>query len=340
MAAANATGSLMQLALPAGVEFDDLTTWTWPLLVGWAVGIIVSFELLNVVCNALPLAVCSTLECIPVRGKHLDTFETIDYLYSGFNKLYLPVFVYQYAQFAWQVRSAQRRHVLLRRSRQLFALYQCTVSASHRTQLLSASLSVGAHCLQGCLYPTCVAQQSPRVLWRVDELGLLNTVGSVLAFFVVYDLFYSWFHRILHHKLLYRHIHKHHHRQMAPSRGTQDAINEHPIEYLVGEYLHLLAVYLATRLWPVHVAAVGLFITAAAVLASFNHERYAIADPLGLYDARYHDQHHVQPRCNYGSYIMLWDHVFGTFVPSPPLSSSKDGAGAASQQARCGQKAA
>eukprot|EP01051_Picozoa_sp_SAG22_P002699 SAG22_NODE_122_length_18920_cov_23.494076_29_plen_74_part_00 len=66
-----------------------------------------------------------------------------------------------------------------------------------------------------------------------------------------------------------------------------------------------------------------LFIASAATLASFNHERFAINIPLGIYDARYHDQHHAQPRCNYGSYIMLWDRVFGTFVESPQVLSAR-----------------
>ena len=39
------------------------------------------------------------------RGKHLDAFEKVDYLYTAFNKLYLPVFSYHYARFAWQVRT-------------------------------------------------------------------------------------------------------------------------------------------------------------------------------------------------------------------------------------------
>jgi sterol desaturase/sphingolipid hydroxylase (fatty acid hydroxylase superfamily) len=41
-----------------------------------------------------------------------------------------------------------------------------------------------------------------------------------------------------------RFIHKHHHRQKAPSRGTADAINVHPFEFVCGEYNHLLAIYL------------------------------------------------------------------------------------------------
>ena len=32
---------------------------------------------------------------------------------------------------------------------------------------------------------------------------------------------------------------------------------------------------------------------------------------------RNHDVHHWFPESNYGQYLMLWDHVFGSFKPYP-----------------------
>jgi sterol desaturase/sphingolipid hydroxylase (fatty acid hydroxylase superfamily) len=113
---------------------------------------------------------------------------------------------------------------------------------------------------------------------------------------------------------VYRLVHKHHHRQHAPSRGNTDAVNVHPFEFVVGEYIHLLAVLLVgTALGGLHLAAVLAFIVAGGVAASLNHTRLGVTLPLGLYDVRAHDVHHRLPKSNYGQYTMAWDHIFGTF---------------------------
>lgn len=75
---------------------------------------------------------------------------------------------------------------------------------------------------------------------------------------------------------------QHHHRQKAPSRGNLDAINVHPFEFAVGEYLHLLPIYLV----PCHAYAVVFFVLAGGVLASLNHTRLDISLPLGIYSVK------------------------------------------------------
>ena len=71
-----------------------------------------------------------------------------------------------------------------------------------------------------------VVYRLPSVEWRFDRqhLSLLNTLGSLLAFYVVYDFFYTIFHKVLHFPSLYRFVHKHHHKQKAPSRGNVSTI--------------------------------------------------------------------------------------------------------------------
>jgi len=118
---------------------------------------------------------------------------------------------------------------------------------------------------------------------------------------------------------VYKHVHKHHHRQLAPSRGNTDAINVHPFEFLVGEYLHLLAVLLtgaglrAAGLGGVHVGACLAFIVAGGVAASLNHTRLDVRLPLGLFQVRSHDVHHRLPKANFGQYTQLWDVLLGTY---------------------------
>lgn len=94
---------------------------------------------------------------------------------------------------------------------------------------------------------------SPYVSWRLEEVGLLNTIGAMIAMFIIYDFFYSIYHRTLHIRGIYKYIHKHHHRQNVPSRGNVDAINVHPIEFVMGEYNHLLVMYIVSRFIQIHV---------------------------------------------------------------------------------------
>ncbi|KAG5497530.1 hypothetical protein JKF63_03794 [Porcisia hertigi] len=133
--------------------------------------------------------------------------------------------------------------------------------------------------------------------------------------FILYDFFYTLFHWALHWPPIYPLIHKHHHRQVSPFRGNSDAINDNPIEYISGEYLHLLVLYLLTRMTPVgqvHAITTILFIFLGGTLASLNHTRIDLRIPY-IFNVRAHDFHHRQPRVNFGQYIMFWDWVFGTF---------------------------
>jgi sterol desaturase/sphingolipid hydroxylase (fatty acid hydroxylase superfamily) len=114
---------------------------------------------------------------------------------------------------------------------------------------------------------------------------------------------------------VYRLVHKHHHRQHAPSRGNTDAINVHPFEFVVGEYVHLLSLYLTGRaLGSLHGAAALVFIVLGGVAASLNHTRLDVRLGGGaVYDVRAHDVHHRLPKSNYGQYTMVWDRLMGTY---------------------------
>lgn len=149
------------------------------------------------------------------------------------------------------------------------------------------------------------------------------------ALFIMYDFFYTLFHWALHWPPIYPLIHKHHHRQMSPFRGNSDAINDNPIEYVSGEYLHLFALFLLTRIAPprqVHALTAIVFIFIGGTLASLNHTRVDFGIPY-VFNVNYHDYHHRQPKVNFGQYIMFWDWVFGTFqaegLPSERAAATK-----------------
>lgn len=120
-----------------------------------------------------------------------------------------------------------------------------------------------------------------RVDWDYRQLGFANGIGAFIALYVVYDFFYTVFHRALHLRGLYKYIHKHHHRQKAPTRGNADAVNTHPLEFLCGEYNHLIAIHLVSKfVVPVHVISAGAFIVVGGVLASLNHTRFDVRIPI------------------------------------------------------------
>eukprot|EP00591_Stephanopyxis_turris_P015167 CAMPEP_0195539672 /NCGR_PEP_ID=MMETSP0794_2-20130614/50177_1 /TAXON_ID=515487 /ORGANISM="Stephanopyxis turris, Strain CCMP 815" /LENGTH=188 /DNA_ID=CAMNT_0040673713 /DNA_START=639 /DNA_END=1205 /DNA_ORIENTATION=+ len=151
---------------------------------------------------------------------------------------------------------------------------------------------------------------------------MMNVIAPLPLIFIVYDFFYTVLHWALHLKAIYAYIHKHHHHQKAPSRANIDAINVHPLEFFLGEYNHLFAVYLITHIFhiQVHILTIGLFLAIGGALAGLNHTRFDVVlrfPILGftIFDSKVHDVHHRIPQSNYGQYIMLWDVIFGSFRP-------------------------
>lgn len=172
-----------------------------------------------------------------------------------------------------------------------------------------------------------VTWRSNTVHWKLEELTVFNTVGSLIAFYIIYDLFYTLFHRALHLRSIYKYIHKHHHRQIVPFRGNLDVVvNVHPFEFRVGEYIHLACIVLV----PCHIASVFAFIVFSGIMTSLNHTRIDARLYIGTYVAFIKCDstiywHHRIPTVNYGQYTMLWDQIFGSFQPySKADNKSKD----------------
>lgn len=158
----------------------------------------------------------------------------------------------------------------------------------------------------------------PTAHWSLSALTFKNTILPLPAIFIIYDFFYTILHWALHIQSVYGYIHKHHHRQKAPSRGNVDAVNVHPVEFFLGEYNHLLAVYIFTHVLgcQLHIFGMILFLVVGGTLTGLNHSRFDSNIMLfgkSLYDSKWHDVHHRIPQSNYGQYINFWDLIFGTF---------------------------
>lgn len=158
--------------------------------------------------------------------------------------------------------------------------------------------------------------------WAAAVRNTLAQLAIFAVFFpvviVFYDLFYCLFHRVLHFEWLYPYIHKHHHLQYTPWRGNVDAINTHPIEYIIGEYDHLWSLYWVAKFtnkafgYQPHAIFALLYIVIAGLLSTLNHTRVDVRIPY-LYNVWWHDLHHRVPPTNYGQYTMLWDWIFGWY---------------------------
>lgn len=156
------------------------------------------------------------------------------------------------------------------------------------------------------------AASTDKISWAVDGATIWNTVVTCLLQLGVYDMVYCPFHRALHLPAIYPYIHKHHHRQLAPTRGTIDGINTHPIEFTCGIYLHIFALFIV----PCHAYGAALFLLVTSLMASLNHTRWAVKIP-GVFDVRDHDMHHQIFKCNYAQYVPWWDLLMGTHRTKP-----------------------
>lgn len=172
---------------------------------------------------------------------------------------------------------------------------------------------------------------SENVLWQLHEASVFNTCLVLPLFFIVYDFFYAPFHRALHHRSVYAYVHKHHHRQVVPTRGNTDAINVHPFEFIMGEYNHVLTIFLVSRyVVRIHAISCVLFLLVGGMLATLNHTRLDCSflrvpfTNIPIFAVRAHDTHHAIPNTNYGQYIMLWDYAMGTFKLHPQDPGSRE----------------
>lgn len=149
------------------------------------------------------------------------------------------------------------------------------------------------------------------IYWNLNEMTILNTIVALPLLFLVYDLPYSLFHRFLHARSVYGFVHKHHHKQRAPQYGNDDAINTHPIEFWIGAYLHLFAMWVV----PCHMVTVLIFLGAITLMSALNHTRFEVIVGKGyIYDNREHDTHHKLLTYNYAAYTQFWDTLFGTYL--------------------------
>lgn len=114
--------------------------------------------------------------------------------------------------------------------------------------------------------------------WQLNEISFRNALLPLPLIFLLFDATYAATHYVLHWQCLYPYIHKHHHVQKAPSRANVDAVNVHPVEFILGEYNHWFVIHVWTTVarQPLHAFTAFAFLVIGGILAGINHTRYDI----------------------------------------------------------------
>ncbi|MCB2018513.1 MAG: sterol desaturase family protein [Hydrogenophaga sp.] len=158
--------------------------------------------------------------------------------------------------------------------------------------------------------------QAHAALWSAD--GFWTSPAGWLIALVFYDFLYYWNHRIGHEVGVFWAAHVVHHQSQHYNLST--ALRQ-PASYLLLGWVFYLPMAVA-RVPPLVFAVVGL----VDLLYQFWIHTEQIGS-LGRFDRWFaspsnHRVHHaVNDRYldkNYGGILMLWDHLFGTFVPEDP----------------------
>ncbi len=137
---------------------------------------------------------------------------------------------------------------------------------------------------------------------------------SLLIYLVAHDTWFYWTHRWMHRPRWFKLAHRIHHDSRPPTAWT--AMSFHPIEAVTGAIIIPLLMFII----PVHVAMLGVVLTAATVMGVTNHmgwelfPRWVVHSTLGnwVITASHHERHHEEYQCNFGLYFRVWDRLCGT----------------------------
>lgn len=166
------------------------------------------------------------------------------------------------------------------------------------------------------------------LLWRQGFITIREEISyrillDFVVLFIGMDLLMYVFHFAIHHTALYHWVHSLHHEYTEPQ--PIDLFVLHPVETLGfgALWLLLMAVY------PANFLAIGAYLVVNVLFGVLGHsgvEPFPMAwdrSPVFKYlgSSGFHFQHHQDDTHNFGFYTSIWDRLFGTFAPSPPVKN-------------------
>ena len=145
-----------------------------------------------------------------------------------------------------------------------------------------------------------------------ESVGGAAMAAQIFAILLIYDFLFYWTHRVLHHPLVMRFSHGVHHQVRVPM--AIDDFYLHPADATTMSVLFLLCIAIVGPVSTttfIAVTAVWVFMN-NAIHSGFNwpHPIFKLTN----YWARTHDVHHgINRNANFGSFLPVWDMMFGTY---------------------------
>ena len=105
--------------------------------------------------------------------------------------------------------------------------------------------------------------------------------------------------------------------QFLPTRGYLGAGNEHPLEQIGGMLCYFCGILVVEQMAGFHAVSLVVHFTINRILALLNHTGFDVKLNFGLfgYEVGAHEMHHRLLWCNNAQYCLIWDRLFGTYVP-------------------------
>jgi sterol desaturase/sphingolipid hydroxylase (fatty acid hydroxylase superfamily) len=148
---------------------------------------------------------------------------------------------------------------------------------------------------------------APTVSWATHPgycalLMLLTPVWIDLHFFAT--------HRSLHWAPLFKRVHSLHHKNVNP--GPWSGLAMHPVEHLI--YFSAVALYWFVPSNPVHVVYLLLYLVLGDIVGHHGFDRLMVGKNLSVNTNHYmHYLHHKYVRVNFGTGVLPFDRLLGTF---------------------------
>lgn len=167
------------------------------------------------------------------------------------------------------------------------------------------------------LFLNCVVMLAGVYLWKSGWITL-NESKTILALFVeivaiilVIDLLMYIFHYLIHYPFIYKILHRKHHEHTSTNFLSLFVL--HPFETL-GFGLMIIFVFM---LYDFSVFSITIYLFINLIWGTIGHLNREFfpewAEHLFLGTTKFHNQHHLNEKRNFGFYTSVWDRAFGTY---------------------------
>jgi len=158
--------------------------------------------------------------------------------------------------------------------------------------------------------------------WGLAPYFGIKGIPEIIATLIVFDGLDYWWHRLNHRIPFLWRFHRVHHNDTHVDVTT--SLRFHPGELLISSLVKMTWILL----WGPSILAMAVFETAISMASQFHHSNIDFSDSTEstlrsfVVTPRFHASHHsVNPRtgdANFSTILILWDHLFGTFVKPKP----------------------